>query len=110
MPTLLRQLPAGPTLKPTGNSRLPDRAAAAKAAADKAREAALKASQEAKRLAGHAWKESLPFRKWAWLNLRIWVPFLATPLSRSAGELRAAAKTVTARNGTSTCRSNVGSA
>ena len=42
----------------------------------------MKASQEAKRLAGHAWKESLPFRQWAWLNLRVWVPFLATPAFR----------------------------
>jgi len=64
--------------KTTANSSA-DKAAAAKAAADKAREAAVKASQEAKRLAGHAWQESLPFRRWAWLNLRVWVPFLATP-------------------------------
>jgi hypothetical protein len=64
--------------KTSGNSTA-DKAAAAKVAAEKAREAALKASQEAKRLAGHAWQESLPFRRWAWLNLRVWVPFLATP-------------------------------
>jgi len=64
--------------KSTGSSTA-DKSAAARAAAEKAREAALKASQEAKRLAGHAWKESLPFRQWAWLNLRVWVPFLATP-------------------------------
>jgi hypothetical protein len=64
--------------KPSGASQS-DKATAAKAAAEKAREAAAKASQEAARLAGHAWKESLPFRKWAWLNLRVWVPFLATP-------------------------------
>ncbi len=67
--------------KTTGNSSA-DKAAAAKAAAEKAREAALKASQEAKRLAGHAWQESLPFRRWAWLNLRVWLPFLATPSFR----------------------------
>jgi hypothetical protein len=63
----------------TAGSSAADKSAAAKAAADKAREAALKASQEAKRLAGHAWKESLPFRQWIWLNLRVWLPFLATP-------------------------------
>jgi hypothetical protein len=68
--------PGGPQPDPSGTT---GNSAAAKAAADKAREAALKASQEAKRLAGHAWKESLPFRRWAWLNLRVWVPFLATP-------------------------------
>ena len=48
-------------------------------AADKAKVAAQKASQEAKKLFARVWPYCQPVVDKAWLNLRVWVPFLATP-------------------------------
>jgi hypothetical protein len=51
-------------------------------AGDKAKEAANKASQEAKRFFNRVWPYCQPIVDKAWLNLRVWVPFLANPKFR----------------------------
>lgn len=54
----------------------------ARTGAERAKEAAAKTGQQAKKFFDRAWPHVKPVIDSAWLNLRVWVPFLANPQFR----------------------------